>query len=61
MLSDQGTQPPAVSWTPAKLRSLHLAWQQAEEDQLDFFVFEGHRLATGYARWLIIYLEGAFK
>ena len=60
-MSDRGTQPPSISWTPAKLRALRFAWQQAEKGQRDVFVFEGQTLATGYVKYLIIYLEGTIK
>jgi HEPN domain-containing protein len=60
-MSDRGTQPPPISWTPAKLAELKLAWKLAEQDSHDVFVFEGQALATGYVKYLIIYLEGTIK
>jgi hypothetical protein len=41
MLSDRGTQPPAINWTPEKLDELRLAYQLAQQDTHDVFVFEG--------------------
>ena len=61
MISDRGTQPPAITWTPAKLEELKLAWKLALQDNHDVFVFEGQALATGYVKYLIIYLEGTIK
>lgn len=60
-MSDRGTQPPAITWTPAKLQAFKQAYAEAALDHSSVVVFEGQAINLGYAKYLIIYLEGAMK
>lgn len=61
MLSDKGTQPPSSAWTPAKLEQFIIDCEHAKEAGREIVLFEGHPINLGYAKYLIIYLEGAMK
>lgn len=47
-----------VNWTPEKLEKFKKVYEGAEER---IFIFERHVFDTGYAKYLIQYLEGKFK
>ncbi len=60
-MNDRGTQPPVISWTPAKLEQFSLDCEHAKEAGREIVLFEGHPINLGYAKYLIIYLEGTIK
>lgn len=47
--------------TPSKLAKLKRAYFDAIKDSQDDFVFDGHLLATGYAKYLIEYLTNRIE
>ena len=49
-----------VAWTSDKLKELRKAYKQAKDADVESFVFEGHELLMGYAKYLIEYLEMEF-
>jgi len=53
--------PPVIEFDRARLVDLKKAHAQAEEEGLEGFTFLGHDLLTSYAKYLIIYLEGALR
>lgn len=49
-----------VVFTPSKLKELKELYQWAVEKEADGFAFDGHIYLTGYAKYLIEYLESQF-
>jgi len=49
-----------MEFTKAKLIKLKRAYTNAVKDKKDIFTFEGAELVTGYAKYLIEYLEMEF-
>lgn len=47
-------------FTKAKLTKLKRAYTNAVKDKEDIFTFEGQELVTGYAKYLIEYLNLKF-
>lgn len=50
-----------INFTRAKLDELKQAYTKAKQKGAEQFEFEGHPLLVAYAKYLIQYLEGAFK
>jgi hypothetical protein len=50
-----------VSFTPESLKVLKRAYDKAIAEGRDQFVFHGHPLLVSYAKYLIEFLEAAFK
>jgi hypothetical protein len=46
-----------VNFTPAKVRALRKAYEQAKKAGKDTFLFETRTLLTRYAHYLLEYLE----
>lgn len=51
----------AYNWTPEKLARFKQACAAADKRSRDAFKFDGHTFYTGYAKYLIEYLEQDFK
>ena len=51
----------AYNWTPEKLARLKEAYAAADKRRRDAFKFDGHTFYTGYAKYLIEYVEQDFK
>lgn len=51
------SDPPVIEWTVAKRDRLAIAYQHAVEEDLPQIRFEGHVLVTGYAKYLLQYLN----
>ena len=51
----------AVNWTEEKLAEFKKEYATAERRRRDCFKFNGHEFYTGYAKYLIEYLEQDFK
>lgn len=51
----------AYNWTPEKLARFKEAYAAADRRSRDAFKFDGHTFYTGYAKYLIEYLERDFK
>jgi hypothetical protein len=50
-----------ITWTPHKYRHLEKAYAAAIEARRDTFLFEGHTLATAYAKYLLLHLRQKFN
>lgn len=50
-----------VEWTPKMLAQLKREYSEAAADKQETFMFNGNELVTGYAKYLIEYLDGEFK
>lgn len=51
----------AYNWTPEKLARLKEAYAAADKRHRDEFKFDGYSFYTGYAKYLIEYLEQEFQ
>lgn len=51
----------AYNWTPEKLARFKEAYAAADKRSRDAFKFDGHTFYTGYAKYLIGYVEQDFK
>ncbi len=49
-----------ITFTPAKMRQLKALYEQACDEKQETFLFEGHEMLIGYAKYLIEYLESRF-
>jgi hypothetical protein len=49
-----------VSFTPKTRDALRKEYDQAVEDNKDSFVFDGNEFVTGYAKYLLQYLDGQY-
>ena len=47
----------SMDFDAARTARLRKALEKAQGQRLEQFVFEGHALATGYAKYLVEYLE----
>ena len=66
MTSDHTTLPPenggtVVTWTRPMLRRFKLAYANALFENQTEFTFEDNVFVVGYAKYLILYLEGVLK
>lgn len=50
-----------VQFTPESLKALKRAYNKAVKDGQDRFTFNGQPLLVSYAKYLIEFLEAAFK
>lgn len=50
-----------ITWTPEKLKKLKDLYNKSVKDNKESFLFEGKEIVTGYARYLIMYLDDQFK
>ena len=50
-----------IEWTPEKLHALKKVYALYKDNPSGVFVFSGHELVVGYAKYLIQYLEMQFK
>ena len=50
-----------ITWTPELLQQLKRVYANALDNGRESFVFDGHGLLTGYAKYLIEYLEQRFN
>lgn len=50
---------PEITWDRSKLALFKQAYQQAVEANLSEFGFEGHKVLTAYAFYLIEYLDSS--
>jgi len=48
---------PVITWTRLKLRCFVTAYGDAQREGVDVFIFDGHEFYTGYAKYLIEFLE----
>ena len=55
-----GDKEKTIEWTPEKLARFKAAHRKASDARCNEFTFDGHEFATGYAMYLIEYLEGVF-
>ena len=46
-----------ISFDVPKYKKLHKAYRRAKNAGEDTFVFEGHEIVVGYAKYLLEYLE----
>lgn len=51
----------AYNWTPEKLARFKEAYVAADKRHRDEFKFDGYSFYTGYAKYLIEYLEQEFQ
>ena len=49
-----------ITWNLPKLKRLKQAYAQAVEEEAEEFTFDGNVFVTGYAKYLIEYLELRF-
>lgn len=59
-MSDNNTLNDSMEMTREKLESLKRHYKSAVEKKKETFEFEGRQLMTGYAKYMIEYLEGQF-
>jgi hypothetical protein len=52
---------PGITFTPEKVKVLRKEYDAAVKRGDGQFVFEGHELDSGYAKYLLEYLEGKFN
>ena len=50
-----------IMWSPGLLAQFKRAYDKARTEKADTFKFERHEFYTGYAKYLIEYLDGLFK
>lgn len=55
---DEGVE---INWTPEMLKRFKKTYDEAVAMKLDSFKFDGNVFVTGYAKYLIEYLDGEFK
>lgn len=52
---------PVVEWTEGKLREFKTVYLTAYDAGYEEFMFEGHLYVSGYAKYLIQYLDNYFS
>jgi hypothetical protein len=50
-----------IEFTKPKLKALKKQYEKARAEEKETFIFEGHEILVSYAKYMIEYLEGAFK
>lgn len=51
---------PTITFTPELRDKLREAYENARDEELGVFIFEGHELVTDYAKYVLEYLDGLF-
>jgi hypothetical protein len=50
-----------IQWSKPKLDRFKVEYQKAVDNKKESFVFEGNEFVTGYAKYLIEYLNATLK
>lgn len=50
-----------INWTKPMLERFKVAYQHARQSRSDWFVFDGNKYVTNYAKYLIEYLDGRLQ
>jgi hypothetical protein len=58
--ADMTNDPPYITFTLENYEALQRAYTKAKKQGLEEFTFEGHRLVTNYAKYLLEYLKQQF-